>query len=86
MSRIRIADLIGQERAGDAVYVAPLPDGPILVLQDSAIAIWEAVDGDGIDAIARRVGEMTGVDAPAVRDDVAHFVRTLVGRGLLVEY
>lgn len=85
MSRIRIAELIGHEQEGDAVYVAPLPDGPIFVLEDSAIAIWEAIAGDGIDALARRVGEAAGADAEAVREDVADFVRALVDRGLLVE-
>lgn len=63
-----------------AVYVAPLPDGPLLVLSDSAALIWQVVVG----RLAPDHGqaEALAVDQEGRPDDVdtvAHRVAEHVG-------
>lgn len=43
--RVRIAADVGVVDADDAIYVATLPDGPILVLSEEAAVTWRAASG-----------------------------------------
>ena len=45
MSRLRVAENVGVDVVDDVVYVAPLPDGPIAVLDGIAAFIWEETLG-----------------------------------------
>ncbi|WP_448006676.1 PqqD family protein [Agromyces bauzanensis] len=68
----------------DVVYVANLPEGPIVVLDGVAGVIWsEACDGPR-STIAERVAAVTDAAVEDIRGDVESFVDQLVQRGLLV--
>lgn len=66
------------------IYVAPVPHGPVLVLEGSSAVIWQlAVTGPEA-GLAERVGLAMDQPVDVVRDEVAAFVVHLVERGLLV--
>lgn len=79
-----LPDRVGVVRSGDDVYVARLPDGPIVQLSGTAAIIWSAtVDEDGgrpVDRVAARAG----VPSAQIADDVERFLASLVERGLLI--
>lgn len=82
MSRFAPRAGIGVEVEGDAVYAAHLPDGPIVVLDGAAAAIWHEACADGGDLVAR-VAERTGAAPGEIAETVRGFVDRLVGEGLL---
>lgn len=83
MTRLRPAPGVGTVESDDTVYAAPLPDGPIVVLDGVAALIWfEAVAGER-GTIAERVAATTDVAPDAIRAEVEAFVADLVARGLL---
>jgi hypothetical protein len=64
-------------------YVAPLPDGPILVLDGIAALIWaEACAGDR-EHLAVRVAASLDPPGEDIAGEVDAFVSRLVERGLL---
>lgn len=65
------------------VYAAPVPGGPIMVLDGGAAAIWVAACAGERGSVAERVVELTGAPLDAVRPEVERFVDELVRRGLL---
>ncbi len=68
----------------DALYVAGLPDGPIVILRDTALTIWqEAVSLPGQQDLAQRVADVYGVPVAEVREAVEACVSDLVGQGVL---
>lgn len=67
----------------DGVYVARLPDGPIIRLFGTAAIVWRAVLGDGDASAADRVAATVGLAADEVADDVDGFISVLVEMGLL---
>ena len=84
MSRLRPAHGVAVVEDDLVVYAAPLPDGPILVLDGGAAAIWiEACAGER-SSLAERVAAATGVPVDTVRPEVEAFVDELLARGLLV--
>lgn len=84
MTGLRPAPGVAIVDENDVVYVASLPDGPIVVLGGVAGAIWwEACDGPQ-STIAERVAAVTGFYVEEIRGDVESFVAELVERGLLV--
>lgn len=84
MSRLRPAPRVAVVEDASVVYAATLPDGPIVVLDGGAAAIWvEACAGDR-SSIADRVSEATGAPVDEIRATVHAFVDELVERGLLV--
>lgn len=68
----------------DAVYLAPLPDGPIVVLRDTALTIWrEAVSPSGEGTLHSRVANAYGVMEREVQTAVEECVADLIERGVL---
>ena len=84
MSPLRPAPRVAVVEDEAIVYAATLPDGPIVVLDGGAAAIWvEACAGER-SSIADRVAETTGAPVDEIRPAVHAFVDELVQRGLLV--
>ena len=83
--RYALAADVGVEAYGDAIYLAPLPNGPILVLGGVAALIFtEATLGDREHLVDRVVAQVSGpIDEIAFH--VGAFLDDLVARGLLVE-
>lgn len=68
----------------DTTYLARLPDGPIVVLRDTALTIWrEAVSPSAEGSLDSRVAKIYGVSAEEVRSAVEACVVDLVERGVL---
>jgi hypothetical protein len=84
MSGLRPAPGVAVVEEGDVVYAAPVPDGPIAVLDGGAAAIWIAACAGDRESIAERVSELTGAPMSAVQAEVERIVDDLVRRGLLV--
>ncbi len=81
---VRVRDACGWLEHGGAVYVAPLPDGPPLVLEGSSALVWAAVvEGGRVDDLVDRVAQAAGESAEAVAPGVAAFVDGLVAAGVL---
>lgn len=85
MSSLAAGPDVAWVRVDDVVYVAALPDPPILVLDGAAALIWvTALEVDSallVDEIAAR----SGVPLTELRTDVESFVADLRSRRLLVE-
>jgi hypothetical protein len=86
MTHLRPAPGIAVVEDGDVVYAAPVPDGPIAVLDGGAAAIWIAALAGERESIAQRVTELTGAPLSSVQGEVRRIVDDLVRRGLLVEH
>jgi hypothetical protein len=68
----------------EVIYVASLPDGPILVLRGTALTVWqEAVSPSGDQGLAERVADLYHVPVGEVRAAVEACVSDLVERGVL---
>ncbi|WP_434966151.1 PqqD family protein [Janibacter indicus] len=65
------------------VYVAFLPRGPVLVLEDTAAVVWHAALEVPREDITAQVASWVGLPVADVEADVESFVTDLVGRGLL---
>lgn len=84
MSAYVVAERVGAVEVSGCVYVARLPDGPIIELRGTAALIWRETLAGSIDGIAGRVAEATGLPVEEVAADVEHFVESLRERGLIV--
>ena len=85
MMKLRIGEDVGVEDTPHAVYLARLPDGPIIVLHGTAAEIWaEACVGDPA-SLAARVAARLGTEPEAIEEDVSAFLRDLVHARLLTE-
>ena len=82
--RLRANDGVGVEILGDIVYAAPLPDGPIMVLEGIAALIWREATARPRGSVADVVAATTGQDAASIRAYVDVFIDEMVARGLLV--
>jgi len=83
--RLQPAVGVAVVEAEGVVYAASLPDGPIVVLEGGAAAIWiEACRGDRA-SVAQRVAKTTGTSIETVAEHVESFVDQLLQRGLLVK-
>ena len=72
MSRLIVAENVGVGDRRDVVYAAPLPDGPIAVLDGIAAFIWDEALESEREIIASRVAAATGrpvaeIEAAVVR-------------------
>lgn len=75
---------IGVIDDGDAIYVAPLPDGPILVLRDVSAMVWREVVAGGVNQMVAGVAKATGASSAEIEPELLAFVDDLCARGLLV--
>lgn len=76
-------DHVGVVEADDAIFIARLPDGPIIRLSGTATMIWTAALQDG-DRLVSLVSAAVGVPDAAIVDDVDDFISDLIDGGLLV--
>lgn len=88
MSPVRLPAHVGiveQVEGEDAVvYAAPLPDGPIVVLRDTALTIWqEAVRPTSQLELPERVARHYGLPVEQVQAAVDSCVADLLARGVL---
>lgn len=90
MTAYEVCDRVAVVDEGeDAVYVASLPDGPIVVLHGVAADIWRSIAA-GVDE-SEIVAMLTGQDRVAddevqgddVREGVRTFLANLITRGLV---
>ncbi|MEI5583934.1 MULTISPECIES: PqqD family peptide modification chaperone [unclassified Agromyces] len=83
--RYALAPDVGFEPYDDAVYLAPLPDGPILALNGVAALIFrEATRGDAAGLLDRLVAHIDGpIDEITLHTRA--FLDDLVARGVLLE-
>jgi hypothetical protein len=80
----RVAWLDLADRDQDALYVTTLPDGPPLVLRESAALIFlVATEGGTLEDVVARVAEQAAQPPEAIRSDVVAFVDELLRLGLL---
>ncbi|MEV7618635.1 PqqD family protein [Microbacterium sp. NPDC089321] len=81
---LRPHPLCGVFDAGAELYVARLPDGPIIALDEVSALIWRSAGtGSRADVIAT-VAEATGEKPDAIAQYIHAFLDDLVARGLLV--
>lgn len=84
MKRVRPNDLCAVIDEDDIVYVAPLPDGPLLVLDGVSALIWQTLCDTHIDDTVVHVADATGQRPEDIAGHVDAFVTDLVRRGALV--
>lgn len=83
MNGYRPGGAVGLVEHGEVLYVATLPDGPIIVLEGISALIWDEACGGDRETIVDRVAAATNATPEAIRADVEAFVAELVARGLL---
>lgn len=83
MTRYRPAADVGVIDQDDEVYVARLPQGPIVVLAGTAAVIWRAACDAGAGTVAERAAGSIDQDSSAIAEAVDGFIADLVARGLL---
>ncbi len=90
-SRLRVPDnvaVILSHPSSDAdadqghAYVAALPDGPLVVLDGPAFAIWKVAEGEE-DTVVSRVAEVMAMSPETIRADVEQFIERLVEQRFL---
>ncbi|WDH79482.1 PqqD family protein [Microbacterium esteraromaticum] len=73
--------------ADDVVYIAPLPDGPIMVLDGVSALIWQTIT-DPVGAtdteVAAHVAAATGQRPDDIAGHVTSFLDDLVRRGVII--
>jgi hypothetical protein len=74
---------VGVECTDGAVYVARLPDGPIVVLTETASLIWVTACSDEPGTVAERVAARVDRSVQEITPAVESFLADLVDRGLL---
>lgn len=77
-------DHVGVVEADDDIFVARLPDGPIIRLSGTAAAIWTAALQDG-DLLLSHLSAVFAMPGGAIAADVDAFISDLVERGLLMD-
>jgi len=83
VTQYRPAAEVGVIDRGDVVYVARLPQGPMIVLAGTAAVVWRAACTAGEGSVAQRAALDVDQDASAISTAVDEFLTDLVGRGLL---
>jgi hypothetical protein len=69
---------------GVVVYLAPLPDGPVQVLNGVGSLIWlEATSSETAEIVLERVAALVDRPPDTIRADVASFLAQLVEAGLI---
>ncbi|MDR2997210.1 MAG: PqqD family protein [Microbacterium sp.] len=67
----------------DVVYLAPLPEGPIMVLTDAAAEVWLVADGAPRDEIVVRLAARRGSAEPEAAPDAERYLKAFTDAGLL---
>lgn len=67
-----------------SVFVAKVPDGPVMVLQGSAADLWHLVPGTTRQSLPAVVSMHFGVAESALVEEVGDFVASLLAHGLLL--
>ncbi len=80
---LHLPSSVGTLEMDGVAYVAPLPCGPIVVLEGSAVLVWNEARSGQRATVADRVAALTGVPPDAIRPQVDAFVADLVALGLL---
>ncbi len=80
----RVGVVVDDEPDGPPrVYLAQLPDGPLVVLEGSSAVIWQVATACARADLVRRVAEATGASADEIGAEVERFVGELLDRGFL---
>ncbi len=66
---------------GLLVYLAALPDGPLVVLNRTSALIWRQAQEDG--DVVVQVAQLVRADPESIRAEVEEFLETLVAQRLL---
>jgi hypothetical protein len=82
---LRVAPQIAEQWVGEALYLARLPAGPILVLDAVGGLIWNEVTTGSADGVIDRVAAQLDVDGEHIASHVLAFVDDLITRGLLID-
>jgi len=80
---LRPAPHVGVIEDDSVVYVAQLPDGPIMVLETGSAAVWQAACSGPQETITERVAALTGEAGHEIQPYVEAFLSELLRRGLL---
>lgn len=83
MNGYRPGDTVGIVDHEDKLYVATLPDGPIVVLDGISALIWDEACAGSRETLVDRVAAATTASPEAIRAHVDGFVADLVSRRLL---
>lgn len=91
MTRFRVADDVAWVSLEDldvhdvpTAYVSRLPHGPPTMLEGPACVVWLALaEGGSRDEVTTTAALMWGVEADAIRGDVAAVLEQLVAAGLV---
>lgn len=81
---VAVVDEAASEGGPPTVYIARVPDGPLLVLEGSAALIWRAAVSSAAGSdVGDRVAAEVGVAAAEIREEVENFLVELISQGLL---
>jgi nucleotide-binding universal stress UspA family protein len=83
MTAFRPGPHVAVEAAEGALFVARLPDGPIIVLEGIAALIWTESCQEDTGDLADRIAAQVDREASEIAEDVADFLSAMVRHGLL---
>lgn len=66
------------------LYVARLPQGPLIVLRGTSAAIWLDVQRDGLVGLTERLADAYGMPVDAIEPDIRRCLAELRGLGVIV--
>jgi len=81
---LRPHPLCGVFDDGDSLYVARLPDGPIIALDEVSALVWRAAGTGSRAEVIATVAEATAEKPDAIAQHIHAFLDDLINRGLLV--
>ncbi len=84
MSRLELAPGVAVIDEVSTVYLAPLPDGPIAVLDDIAASVFRLAVEGAAETLADRARADFDPPGADVAEDVERFIAGLIALGLLV--
>lgn len=67
------------------LYVARLPEGPIIMLDAIGELIWRELAGRTRDELTGRIAAQVGASIESIAADIESFVDELIGLGLILE-
>ena len=82
---IRIAPRVAATAYDGKVYVAPLPDGPIHVLEGTAALVWSHALAEPRSRLPEALLDEVEGDPERITAEVSAFVDALLAQRLLVE-